>query len=699
MAIRSSAANNKKRQIEDRHGLLKQSPGNHGIRLAICLLLAAITLAVFGQTIRYQFVNFDDDLYVYNTPAIKAGLTPKGVAAAFTNQHAHNWHPLTTISHMLDCQLYGLNAGGHHATNVILHTIAVLLLFWVLEQMTGTTWRSALVAALFAVHPLHVESVAWVSERKDILSAVFFFLMLLAYSRYVRAPSVMPYVAVTVLFAAGLMSKPMLVSAPIILLFLDYWPLSRFEQPSVSRSKIKASESDNQRFKTRRLFLEKIPLFVLSALACVLTFVLQKRAAGAIPPLPFLWRVQNAFVSYVVYVWKTLWPVRLAVFYPHPNDTLTLWEVSFAILLLVAITAAVIVFRKQRPYLLTGWFWYLVMLIPVIGIVQVGEQGYADRYTYLSHIGLFVALVWFAIDMATVRRSKQRVAVTTAAAVLTILVLAWVAFIQTSYWRNSEALWTHALAVTSDNDIAHNNLGYLCNDRGELDNAISHFESAARIRSTKRDPHYNLASAFVQMNLGDALARKGRSDDAMLHYDEAIRLQPDYGDAYYNRGSVLLAKGHVDEAIADLAKTIEMHPNDADAHTSLGNALLQKGWPREAIAHYQTALALAPEDPHSRNNLAWILATASDNSIRDGARAVGFAEEAVQLSGGREPLFLRTLAAAYAESGRFSEAIAVAQQAAGIANMQAKPGMAKRLENDLLLFRGNLPLRESPPDH
>jgi protein O-mannosyl-transferase len=694
MAIRSSPADNKSRQLEDRHGLLQMDPGNHGIRFGIGLLLVAVTLAVFGQTIRYQFVNFDDDLYVYNTPAIKAGLTPKGISAAFISQHAHNWHPLTTISHMLDCQLYGLNAGGHHATNVILHTIAVLLLFWALQQMTGAIWRSALVAALFAVHPLRVESVAWVSERKDILSAVFFFLMLLAYSRYARAPSVSRYLAVALLFAAGLMSKPMLVSAPIILLLLDYWPLRRFEQSSAISGKTKLSESDKQRRKIRRIYLEKVPLVVLSAVACILTFVLQKRTAGAIPPLPLLWRVQNAFVSYVIYVWKTLWPARLAVFYPHPNDTLALWQVIFAVLLLLAITAAVLVFRKQRPYLLTGWFWYLVMLIPVIGIIQVGEQGHADRYTYLPHVGLFVAVVWFTIEVATVRRSKPQVAVVTSAALLIVLALAWVAFIQTSYWRNSEALWTHALAVTSDNDVAHNNLGYLCNDRGELDKAISHFESAARIRSAKRDPHYHLASAFVQMNLGDALARKGRSDEAMVHYDEAITLQPDYADAYYNRGTVLLAKGRIDEAIADLAKALEMHPYDADAHTSLGNALLQKGSLREAIAHYETALTLAPQDPHSRNNLAWILATASDSSIRDGARAVGFAEEAVQLSGGREPLFLRTLAAAYAESGRFSEAIAVAQQAAGIANMQAKPEMAKRLESDLVFFRGNLPLRE-----
>ena len=697
MAIKSSPANNTKRQLEDHQALLQRSPRSLGIRFGICVFLVAISVAVFGQTVRYQFVNFDDDLYVYNTPAITAGLTLKGISAAFISQHAHNWHPLTTISHMLDCQLYGLNPGGHHATNVILHAIAVLLLFWVLQQMTNATWRSALVAALFAVHPLHVESVAWVSERKDILSAVFFFLMLLAYNRYARAPSVMRYLTVATLFAAGLMSKPMLVSAPIILLLLDYWPLGRFEKASLIRAQTKAPESDKQRRKIGLFYLEKIPLLVLAAIACILTFVLQKRAAGAIPPLPILWRIQNAFVSYLIYVWKTLWPTRLAVFYPHPNDTLTLWEVSFAILLLVAITTAVIVFRKQRPYLLTGWLWYLVMLVPVIGIVQVGEQGHADRYTYLPHIGLFVAVVWFTIDMATSRRSKPRVAVTAAAAVLIIFALAWAAFIQTSYWRNSETLWTHAIAVTSDNDVAQNNLGYLCTDRGELDKAISHFESAAEIRSGKRDPHYDLASAFVQMNLGDALAKKGRSDDAMLHYDEAIRLQPNYADAYYNRGTVLFANGRTDEAIADWTKALEMRPNDADAHTSLGNALLQKGSLREAIAHYLTALALAPEDPHSRNNLAWILATASDNSIRDGAKAVGLAEEAVQLSGGREPLFLRTLAAAYAESGRFSEAIAVAQQAAGIANMQAKPDMAKRLNGDLILFRGHMPLRESPP--
>ncbi len=694
MTARRPTANNKIRQVDHDRGEPPRGVRSRGITIVIYLLLAGISLAVFGRTIRHDFVNFDDDLYVYNTPAIQTGLTIKGMAAAFTNPHARNWHPLTTISHMLDCQLYGLNAGGHHATNVVLHIIAVLLLFRVLRQMTGAVWRSAIVATLFAVHPLHVESVAWVSERKDVLSAVFFFLMLDAYGRYARAASIPRYLVVAIFFAAGLMSKPMLVSAPIVLLLLDYWPLRRFEKSSLTIGKTKSSERDNQRHIIRRVFLEKIPLFVLSAGAGILTFVLQKRAVGAIPPLPFLWRVENAFASYAIYIWKTLWPTRLAVFYPHPNDSLAIWQVILAVGILLAITVAAIVCRRERPYLLTGWFWYLAMLVPVIGLVQVGEQAHADRYTYLPHIGLFLLAVWLVTDV-TVRQHRSQVAVAAAFATLIIVVLAWAAFIQTSHWRNSKTLWTHALAVTSDNDVAHNNLGYLCADRGELDKALSHFEAAARIRSGKRDAHYDVGSAFVQMNVGDALARKGQSDEAMVHYEEAIRLQPYYSNAYYNRGNVLFAKGRIDEAIADWEKTLQIEPNDADAHTGLGNALLRKGSLQEAIAHYEKALALAPEDPHSRNNVAWVLATASDASIRDGTRAVGFAQEAVQLSGGREPLFLRTLAAAYAESGRFSEALAVAKQAVLIAKMQGKTGLANLLEKDIVLYRGRLPLREN----
>jgi len=684
--------NNNKRQFGDSPSGLPMGVRSRSITIVIYLFLAAISLAVFGQTIRYDFVNFDDDLYVYNAPAIQAGLTIKGIALAFTSPHARNWHPLTTISHMLDCQLYGLKAGGHHATNIVLHTIAVLLLFRVLRQMTGAVWKSVVVAALFAVHPLHVESVAWVSERKDVLSAVFFLLMLNAYVRYARAASITRYLAVAVLFAAGLMSKPMLVSAPVVLLLLDYWPLRRFEQPSATKRKATILKPGNQRRIIRRLFLEKIPLLVLPAGACVITFILQKRATGAIPPLPFPWRLQNALASYVIYVWETLWPTRLAVFYPHPDNTLAIWEVILAIGFLLAITVAAIVFRSKRPYLFTGWFWYLGMLVPVIGLVQVGEQGHADRYTYLPHIGLFLLAVWLVADLTAVRRSRSRFAVATA--VVIIVALAWAAFIQTSYWRNSETLWTHALAVTSDNDVAHNNLGYLCVDRGELDKAISHFETALRIRSGKPDTHYDVGSAFVQMNLADALARKGQSDEAMVHYEEAIKLQPNYADAYYNRGNVLFAKGRIDEAVADWEKTLQIQPNDADAHTCLGNALLRQGSPKEAIAHYERALALAPEDPHSRNNIAWVLATSSDASIRDGARAVEFAREAVELSNSEDPKFLRTLAAAYAESSRFSEAVLTAERGVQTATTQGKSAFANVLERDIALYREHIPLRE-----
>jgi Flp pilus assembly protein TadD len=535
---------------------------------------------------------------------------------------------------------------------------------------------------LFAIHPLHVESVAWVSERKDVLSAVFFFLMLGAYARYARAPSVVRYLVVALLFAAGLMSKAMLVSAPIVLLLLDYWPLNRFQATTAER---------RRRFVA--LLVEKIPLLLLSACASIITLTVQKRAVGAIPPLPFLWRVENAFVSYAIYIWKTLWPTHLAVFYPHPNDTLGIWPVALAIALLLAITVIAIILRQQRPYLLTGWFWYVGMLVPVIGIVQVGEQGHADRYTYLPHVGLFLLIVWLAADVLPVGRFRSRFPAVITAGI--IVALGCAAFAQTSFWRSSETLWRHAIAVTSDNDFAHNNLGYWCVDRGELDEAILHFETASEIRSRKTDPHYSVGSAFVEVNLASALARNGRPDDAMVHFEQAIKMQPNYADAYYNRGNILFAKGRIEEAISDWEKTLQLKPDDADAHTCLGNARLRQGFQNDAIAHYETAAALAPDDFHSRNNMAWLLATSSDDSIREGAKAVELAQQAVALSGGREPNFIRTLAAAYAENGRFSEAIAAAQHALALAAMQGKSGLTKVLKNDITRYRADLPVRGS----
>src|SRR5438874_5398378 len=643
----------------------------------IYLGLVGITWLVFGQTLRHDFVNFDDHVYVYDNPLIARGLTFDGVVSAFTHPHARNWHPLTTISHMLDCQLYGLNAAGHHFTNLALHTIAVLLLFRLLRVTTGALWPSAFVAALFAIHPLHVESVAWVSERKDVLSAVFFMLTLAAYVRYVRAPSPGRYFFVAMIFALGLMSKPMLVTVPFVLLLLDYWPLRRFDKGTQFTGRGIASWL-KQRPGYQQLFLEKTPLLILSGLSCLLTIWAQDQATGLLEQLPFTWRLNNAAVSYIEYVRQTFWPARLAVFYPHPNNELPIWQVTLATTLLLLISAMAILLRKKRPYVFTGWFWYVGMLVPVIGIVQIGEQGHADRYTYLPHIGLFLLIVWGAADLANTWHPRREYL--WLAATITIAVLSYGAAVQTSFWKNSERLWDHTLSVTSDNDFAHNNLGFLYLQRGELDKAISHFETALKIRSSNSQTRYNLGTALVHVNLANALARDGRPEEAIVHYEEAVRLRPDYGNTYYNFGSVLFQHGRIDDAIAQWQKALAIQPNDAGAHTSLGNAFLQKGWPEKAIVHYQKAVQIDPREANARNNMAWVLATSSDASIRNGAMAVSLAGQAVEISDGKDAIFFRTLAASYGECGKFADAIAAAEKGQKIAISRGDSHLARTLE-------------------
>jgi hypothetical protein len=366
--------------------------------VALCGVLVGITWLVFAQTVRHQFITYDDPQYVYANPEVSAGLSLSRITWAFTHTVAGNWHPLTTISHMLDCQLYGLDPAGHHFTNVLFHTIAVVLLFLVLQQMTGSLWRSAFVAALFAIHPLHVESVAWVSERKDVLSAIFFMLTLTAYTHYVRAPSVKSYLLLFLLFALGLMSKAMLVTVPFVLLLLDYWPLGRITQVRFPKGPDRQPTSSSTPF-IRRLVAEKVPLFVLSALSSAVTLFTQFQSTATMSQLPLLWRLNNAVVTYVIYIWQMFWPVRLAAFYPHPNDQLHLWQVLLAIAFLIAMALLAIHSRQQRPYIFTGWFWYVGMLVPVIGVVEAGEQGRADRYTYLPQIGLYVLITWGITDL------------------------------------------------------------------------------------------------------------------------------------------------------------------------------------------------------------------------------------------------------------------------------------------------------------
>jgi len=655
----------------------------------VCAVLAAITWLVFGQTLRHKFVTYDDPQYVYENAKVAAGVSLEGVSWAFTHTIAGNWHPLTTVSHMFDCQLYGLKPAGHHFTNVLLHTIAVILLFLVLRQMTGTLWRSAFVAALFAIHPLHVESVAWISERKDVLSAVFFILTLGAYIRYVRKPSVTSYLLVVLLFALGLMSKPMLVTVPFVLLLLDYWPLGRIRGPARAQAMAWRAAASDRWSTVSRLVTEKIPLFALAALSSVATLLAQVYGARAIDELPLAWRLNNAAISYVAYIWQMFWPARLAAFYPHPNDQLPPWQVFLAIAFLVAVSLLAIRWRKERPYIFTGWFWHVGMLVPVIGLVQAGEQARADRYTYLPQIGLYIAITWAVAHLTSLWRHQRTILRT--AAILGIGALSLCAWAQTSYWENSETLWNHALAVTADNDAAHNNLGYLFLQRGELDSAISHFETALMIRSRNAAAHYNLGEALVENNLANALARKGLLDEAISHYEKAVKLRPDYGDPYFNLGSVLFQHGRTDEAIAQWQKALATQPNDAGFHTVLGNAFLKKGLQKAAIAEYENAARISQQDPMARNNLAWLLATSSDASIRDGPKAMELAKQAVQLSGGKDPNYLRTFAAACAETGRFAEAKETAQQALQTAQNQGNATLANAIRDEIALYELALP--------
>ena len=617
---------------------------------------------VFGQTLWHDFVNYDDPRYVYENTKITGGLSISGTAWAFTHIHSMNWHPLTTISHMLDCQLYGVKAGGHHFTNVLLHSIAAMLLFIALLEMTGAFWRSAFVAAVFAIHPLRVESVAWIAERKDVLSGVFFMLTLLAYVYYVRSPRMGRYLVVVFVFACGLMSKPMLVTLPLLLLLLDYWPLNRMKEQVLKR------------------VLEKIPLIVLSVISSIATLVAQKGAVGYTEELPILERINNAVVSYLLYIWQMLWPVNLAVFYPHPENRLPLWEIIVSLLLLISITVVVIALRPQRPYLITGWLWYLGMLVPVIGLVQVGWQGRADRYTYLPQIGLYIAITWAMVDVTTVWRRHR--SIFSAAAILIIGVLSWTAWLQTRYWRDSETLFNHALAVTASNDVAENNLGIVYLRQGKLDEAISLLQAAVDLRPDNSPAHENLAKALLQ---------KGRVADALVHYRKLLELQPDNMEVHNIVGTVLVQQGRVQEGVERL-------PGDRnanlDVHNIVGTVLIQQGRIKEGVEEWEKVLAIQPDNGNAMSNLAWVFATSPDDSLRDGTKAIQLASEALRISGNRIPILFRTLAAAYAESGRFSEAIQTAQQGIELANSQRNFKLAAELQGNTAFYQEQRPLRD-----
>ncbi|MGW8222879.1 MAG: tetratricopeptide repeat protein, partial [Syntrophobacteria bacterium] len=572
--------------------------------ILICLFLVLATLTVYWQVGNYEFVNFDDDKYIIENFHVQKGLTRDSVIWAFTATHVSNWHPLTWLSHMLDFQLYGLNPSGHHLTNVFFHLVNTLLLFLVLKLMTGALWRSGLVAALFAVHPLHVESVVWVAERKDVLSTLFWMLTLWAYLGYTKRPGVKRYLVILLAFALGLMAKPMLVTLPFVLLLLDYWPLKRIELgqsaiglPAASQPSTIANKPGAQAF---RLLLEKTPMFVLAAVSSVVTFIVQKSggAVGALETYPFKIRMANALLSYVIYLKKMIWPQNLAVFYPHPGQSLPMWQAAGAGLLLVVVSIAVIRAGRRYPYLPVGWLWYVGTLVPVIGLVQVGDQAMADRYTYVSLIGLFIVVAWGVPDVArSWRYGKSALALATGSLLVALMVST---SLQLKHWKNSLTLFDHALSVTENNYLAHLNFGAALADQERTEEAITHYH-----RSLQIAPNY----AKAYNNLGLALAQQGKNDEATAHYLKALQLNPDYARAHNNLGVVLTRTGEFEKAIAHYYEALTLEPDWVEVYNNLANAFLTQGKFDQAIFYYSEILRIKPNYAEAHNNMAITLAS------------------------------------------------------------------------------------------
>ena len=545
----------------------------------ICLALLLATFAVYAPVRYFDFVNFDDPEFVRDNPHVRGGLTFEGLTWAGTSGESANWFPVTRLSHLLDAQLFGMRAGPHHIANVLFHGLAALLLFAFLDRATGARWPSAFVAFLFAVHPLHVESVAWVAERKDLLCAVFWFLALLAYVRYTERPAAGRYLLVLLPFALGLMAKPMIVTLPFVMLLLDVWPLRR--RPGV---------------------LEKIPFFALSAAGAMIAYVAQRHsgAVGVLAAFPFGQRVENAVVSSVVYIVKMLWPTRLAVFYPYPSD-IPLWQAGLAAVALTGISILVLRSFRACPYLAVGWLWYLVTLAPVIGLVQIGAQARADRYMYVPMVGLSIMLAWGVADLVRrAPRARPAAAVLAAAACLCCAV---VAAAQVQHWRNSQSLFEHALAVTGGNYLAHNNLGSALEEiPGRLPEAIEHYQSALRINPDCAEAHNNLGNAWAQL--------PGQLPEAIAQYQAALRIRPAYVAAHLNLGTALMrTPGRAPEAIAEYHAAVRLDPHNAEAHNDLGRALAQSpGRLPEAIAEYRAALGADPDNAQAHYNLGNALA-------------------------------------------------------------------------------------------
>ena len=757
--------------------------GSNKTRALICLGLALAIFGVYWQVHGFDFVNYDDPDYVSQNSMVKHGLTLQGIGWAFTHFYAANWHPLTWISHMLDCQIFGVKPGGPHVVNVLFHTANAILLFLLLRRMTNAQWPSAVIAAIFALHPLHVESVAWISERKDVLSTFFGFLSLIAYVRYVdHTKAADPkakasFAWALVLFALSLMSKPMLVTLPCLMLLLDIWPLQRIENNGWRTF-------FNRQFGA--LVKEKWPWFALVVLLSITTLFAQSIAAATSKAFPVQWRIFNSIDSYFWYFEKTFWPTKLAFFYPLMH-AIPVKTFIVALITLVAITIAAIATMKRRPYFFVGWAWFLGTLVPVIGLVQVGSQATADRYSYISMVGLLIAFITGA--QLLLSRSRIRMIAGGIAATILLAVLATATFLQVRYWKNTFTLCSHALNVTHDNVTALNNLGVYFYDNGRDDDAEKMYRVALEI-GPNADVHENLGhvlarkgdtnaalfeyqeavrcdpnNATTQNRLAETFVRRGRNEDALPHFSEAARLQPANAQYQNDLAVTLVALGKRQEALPFYARATQLQPGNAQYQNNFATALLRAGEMKAAEEHYRLAIQDDPQfaDPYSNLgallfarqqfneaasiyseavrlsptnagihfnaglvNLkahrmdeaktqfneasrlrpdwaeplvaeAWALATSNDAQERNGPEAVKLAEKAADLTAHQQPAILNTLAAAYAEAGRFDDALATANQAMQLAKQSNRTNLFPRLERAITLYQSRTPWRENGP--
>ncbi len=694
--------------------------------LLIYVVLVLVTLVAFEQVRKCEFTATDDEKFVARNPHVHAGLTRESIAYAFTTTTTANWMPLTWLSVMLDSQVFGHSSATFHLMNLFYHLLTVLLLFMVLRKMTGMLWQSAFVAAVFAVHPLRVESVAWVAERKDVLSGLFWMLTMLAYIRYAQRPNVRRYLPVLLALTLGLMAKPMLVTLPCVLLLLDYWPLGRFQwRPQSATQELSHFESTGlncPKTSLGCLIAEKIPLFILAVASCITTVIAQQ-AEGAVRSMdrvPLGVRFNNALVSYVSYIGKMIWPTRLAHLYLHPGSNLPTWKPVIALVILISVSAAVIYMARRRhdlAPLLVGWLWYLGTLVPVIGLVQVGSQSMADRYTYLPSIGILVMVAWGAARLSNRWRRRNMVFAISTSLLLIGLILCTRA--QVRHWKNTPALFCHGVQATPNNPLIHYHYGNSLYRDGRLNEAAFHYQTALRINPLFEKPYDGLARSFyeqgkfdetiavckkrlrigkpaaaIYFRLGMAYYSKGDIGRTIQSFKESLRLKPDSVPTHGNLAKVLVRTGNPDVVITHLTEAIQLNPNIAPTHHALALAFRSKGRTEEAITHFRETLRIKPGWEKPMNSLAWILATHSDPKFRNPQEAMSLAIRTCELADYQDPSLLDTLAAAYAAAGRFSDAVATAEKALQIIPSGDNKKRIQKIQNRLDLYRQQKPYRQ-----